>query len=894
MNDQKDIDMKDKLKEELNGEITRKNSINFSTKESKKSDHNNEECKNSFPSSSLSSSKAHQREKQEISQNSQKFNQNNREMKFWFLDCMASFLIFNARTVDGVSTDSTNSINYSSIQNMDIRKCRELDVNKIKLDGDKCEIVRAFIVEMEIAAIITPSYRNRKFKNDKNGQEVSRKTINKCEHGDESCVADGDNSCSNGFYNSRNDQHGTDNDDIDNNDYENDNNIDNNNNNNDNDNDYDKEIQNRNLTSDFIKSIQSLTVTFKALLPGSDVQQSICQNVLNSHSNKQDKYDIKINQNKSFHIRPDNNFNIGYKRCTDTNKKSILCTEKKQEKLYHILCVILCAVLDSFIFSFQTTISKKSISEIVEVIFLLFITNPDIKSTLVQISNLFHYSNNKIHNQSRNLWSRICCVHRYSDAIPELIYRIISNSHFSLLHSISTSTLNKKNSSKIEHKNGHENEHETANQNNSENQNNDGRIRIVKKNELSFIPSIENIRTNRKRKYNPIPSLLLTPDNSPRTTPPLSTSLIHSNTSSSHEISFLSSLPQIRKITQNGVLAVDEKRIHRNTEFKKTEFVETENDLTNPLLWEEFSDLLEEKNRSEEVEEGKGKEEGKRKDKEEEKKGRVDVRRKEEGKGAKGMRIDSGRTEHNTSKNKNSDPSGKRMKTEINENSERANRKDNLTSKTLKEKIEVSGKKKGEGPVVRTRMRLDGCGNSVQNSDKNNGNNVQNNDNNAYDGNNDYNDRSDDTESRHNSNNKVTDNNRSFNCSQTPTDTTKNKVIHTYSIHNTTKSSPDPGSHSRQFMTSKKKIEPFHNLPISNTNTNTKASMKIGEVDVIKKDASQERMTANPSAPPPPIPENIPTNIPKNIPKNVPENVLQNTEAGWNKKDISKKWSMSF
>jgi hypothetical protein len=868
MSDQKDIDIKEKIKVELNGEIKRKNKLNFSSEESEKCDHYYEQNIDSFPSSPLNSRMTHDGQKQERTFNFQKFDQNNQEMKFWFLDTLASFLLVNARTVDSLSTDNNNSINNSSMKKMDIRRCRELDVNNIKLDDNKCEITRAFILEMEIVAIITPSYRNRPSENDKNRETVFRKMSNE--------------SVNSNYTN-------------------NDNNDDNNDN--DNDNNNNDETQNEDLITGLIKSVQSLTVIFKALLPESDTQYPVSQNMSNSHTNKQNKYSIENDLTKPRQYKSKRNLSFKYNKFTDMNtkcteKKTIICTDKEQEKLYYILCVCFCAILDSFILFFQTTISKKSISEIVEIIYSLYITNPDIKSTLVNISNLFHNYNNKIQNLSRNLWSRICCAHRFSASIPELIYRITSNPHFPLLDSITTSTPNNIISNKNDIKNEHKTENKTVNQNQNGNGNNNGRIRIEKEDELSFISSIENIRTCRKRKHYPFPSVL--PDNSTPFTLPLPTSLLHSNTPSSQEVSFLSSLPQIRIISQNGVLDVDEKRSHGNTEFKKTEFVETENDLTNPLLWEEFSDLIEEKNASGgEVGKGKGNEEGKRKENEEEIEGRADMRGKEgkeERKGVKGMRIESGRAERNTSKNENFDPSGKRMKTEKKENSERGKMKKNITSKSLKGKIKLSGEKKEGGVAETAQLGQSGYDNSAHNNDNNNNNNV--NDNNVNVFNNDNNNRSDNTDggrsSNSNSNIKNTNNNHSFRSQHTPTDTTENADTHTNSMHKTTKPLTDLGSDSKQFIAHKKIIKPFHNLPISNaiTNTNTNTNTKIDEYDGIKKETFREQITTIRSAPPPLI--LIPENLPKNVPENVPESVHQNTEAGWNKKDISKKWSTSF
>ena len=890
MSDQKDVEIKDRIKIELNNEMIRKNNLNFSSKESEKCDQNNEKIRDSLPSSSLNSRMTQDREKEETIINSQKCDQNNREVKFWFLDSLASFLLVNARTIDGVSTDSNNSINNCSNENLYIGRCRELDVNKIKLDDKKCEIVRAFILEMEIAAIITPSYRNRKRENNKNVEKVFRKMSNKSVNGYKSSVK------------SRNDKydHGNGSDDNNNNDGNDDNKK-----SDSDDKNKSEENQNENLIFDFIKSVQSLTILFKAVLPESETQHPVIQNNLNSHTNKQSKYGIRQenDQNKAHRNSSKNNLNLKNNKYTDINTKcteenTTLCTEKEQDKLYHVLCVCFCAILDSFNF-FQTAISKKSVSEIVEIIFLIFISNPDIKSTLVKISTLFHNYNKKTRNLSRNLWSRICSVHRFSAAIPELIYRITSNPHFPLLDSVTTSTPNKIIS------NENENEHKTANQN--QNLNNSGRIKIEKENELSFISSIENIRTSQKRKHYPFPSVLLTPNNSTHTSLPLPTSLLHSNTSSSQEISFLSSLPQIREFSRNGVLAVDENRTQGKTEFKKTEFVETENDLTNPLLWEEFSDLIEEKNASGgEVEYMKGKEEGKGKEKEEEKEGRADMRGKEEGKGIKGMRIESVRAERKIPKNENYDPSGKRMKTEKKEISDRGKMKKKITSKSSKEKIELTEGKKEKGVVEGTQLWQDGYDHSVQNNVKYFDNNAIHNDGNDDSNGDNY--RRDNTDSGRNSNSnsksnsKNTNINNSFSSQNTPTGTTKNTDTHTNSTHKTTQPLTDLGSDSVQFKSQKKKIEPFHNLPISktvtntNTRTNAKVQTKIDEYDGIKKETFEDRLTTSSSASPPliTIPEIIPKNVLKNVPGNVPENVPQNTEAGWNKKDISKKWSMSF
>ena len=860
MTEQKDIDMKEKIKRGLSCELNRQDKLvihsNYTSTKGKK-------C--SLPSSIASNDTMgiKNKKKHENFSNTQEFDQNRSEMKFCFLDTLANFLVSDVYTDGSVRTDTMNNANKSSVRNMN--KSSELDADSTKLDEKKCEIIQAILLEMEIAAIITPSYRVRKGENNNYSEdkkvfcftdltEISNSRMSGFQiyiNSDDKSSKSGGNNNSNdnnnniSVNNNDNDSHNCNRRNYSNKNNEND--DDENENENENEN---EENRNINLTLDFIRSLKSLNILFKSSLPISDTQQLIFQNITNLRKNSLD--DTEDNQYSLHDHRPQNNSNFNDRKWTKKKTKNVkynitsICLEKEQEKLYQLLSVCFCAIIDSFITFYQENFSKKLISENLEYFDNLFITNPKIKLSLTKISNLFynHQNQNNIQYLQRNFWSRICSVHHFSDAVSELAFRIISNPHFSRLSSIATSTPDKTlHGNNVEN----ENKNEIGNKNEKKSKMINEKVRIDEDYDLSVTSLSKNSHSTRKRKHNSLPSVLLTPNNtasllsstsvSTSTSTSTSTSFPHSSMSSSQDFSFITSLPQIRKANKNGVRdIVVESRSLGNTEFMRTEFVKTEINLTDPLLWEELLDVEVVENRSREggvrVGGGVNVEEDKRKEGKEKGKGEGEYTLVED------MKKELSETERNHSgKNGRYHPSGKKIK----------EKKEILESRKLK--MNKTSFKDTEDEI--RLLEVDDNGFDVQNND----------------------------------NNVISYVNKNMSCgnNQRVIDNDKNHEI--CKIDNIQKSD---NSNNKNDILLKSKVETFHNSPISNSKT---TKLIKTEFNVITKGNKVELSIVNP----------IPTSIPSttiseiNIKNVLPENILQNnTEAGWSKKDINKKWSISF
>ena len=879
MTEQKDINIKDKIKRELSRELNTQKELVIYSSDFRKND-TSKNSKKCFLSSSVSSKNFKLQKKQEHFPNKQEFNRNNGEIKFWFLDSLANFLVSDVYTLGSVRSDTMNSAIKSNIRNVDMS--RELDVDTIKSDDKKCKIVRAFLLEMEIAAIIIPSYRVKKCENNHDSgdkkdfcctdlTEIRNRPFNGFQtyvNSDDEPSDSSGNTCNNNNNNiSVNHKNNNDNDNDDDNRSNNDNKNNKKINDDYNDNNENEENINRNLTSDFIRSLNSLNIIFISTLPVPDPKQFVLQNTTNLRKNCLD--DTKDNQNRLQDHRTQNNFNFNDMKCTKKNTKNVknnnittICIEKEQVKLYQILSVCFCAIIDTFITSYQENLSKKSISETTEYFYTSFITNPNIKLSLVKISNLFydHQNQNNIQYLQRNFWSRICSVHLFSDAISELSFRIISNPHFSQLFRVTSSTTDKT----LLHIKENGNENKKIKKNIKESKMKNEKIRVEKDDDL--FSTSKNSRSARKRKHNSLPSILLTPNNSisllssTSTSTSSSTSIPQLSMSSSPNFSFITSLPQIRKTNKNGVRnIVVESRTLGNTESMKAEFVNTEINLTDPLLWEELLDSEVVENLCREGK-GEGGERGVGLG------GGVNVkgdRRKEgEGEEVKGkgkytlvedMRKELSETERNHSgKTERHHPSGKKIKVEKEEILEI--RKLKMNKKTTFKDTEDEIRLLEVGGNNRTPLFQNVFDKSVQNNDNNVITYVN-------------------TNMSHGDNQSVIDddrnnkNNNSNNIQKSDNRNNKNDIL------------------------IKSKVETFHHLPIYNSTLNATTKSDRVEFNVIKKGKKVELSIVNPI--PTPIPS---TTIPKINVKNIhPENILQNnTEAAWNKKDINKKWSMSF
>ena len=243
-----------------------------------------------------------------------------------------------------------------------------------------------------------------------------------------------------------------------------------------------------------------------------------------------------------------------------------------------------------------------------------------------------------------------------------------------------------------------------------------------------------------------------------------------------------------------------------------------------------------------------------------------EVKGKENGKGDEGkdkgeytlvedMRIELSETERNHSgKIKSNDPSRKKMQIEKKEILERRKLKMNKTSfKDTEDEIRLLE----VGDNNTTPLFQNGLDKSVQND----GNNVISyvNKNMSHG----------DIQSVTAGDDKNNQNNKSDNIQNSDNSSNKNNIL------------------------LKSKVETFYQMPISSSNSNLDATTKLDEIDLNVRKKAKELELSNVNSIPTPIPS---TTIPEiNIKNLLPEKILQNnTEAGWNKKDINKKWSMSF